>query len=133
MVEVYKKGEGGIGEMRRSADSPAAIGVVLVRSEVAEGQDVMTSIEGDGHDKADSKRVGGALLSTRTLLILCVSTVVGLAIGISAGVAAGLGALPVAGGAGAVAVGFVAGLGAATLSALTVAGALHVLVGKETD
>jgi hypothetical protein len=72
----------------------------------------------------------GSLISTRSLLILSLATMIGIAAGLSAGIAAGLSAAKDAGTPWAITIGLIAGLSAAVFTGLTVAGTLHLLVSK---
>lgn len=72
----------------------------------------------------------GSLFTTRSLLIISLSIVVGVMAGLGAGIPAGL-ASKATGPAWAIAIGFIGGLSAALPVGLTVAGALHLLVGKK--
>lgn len=72
----------------------------------------------------------GSLLSTRTLVIITVSGIIGLLAGVSAGVAAGLQAAPLVGSVAGVALGLTAGIVAAAMTGGLVAATLHTLVGR---
>ena len=76
--------------------------------------------------RREARRQDGSLISTRSLLILTLAVM----IGVLAGLAAGIAAVKYAATPWAIAIGLITGLGAAMLTGLTAAGALHLLVGK---
>ena len=72
----------------------------------------------------------GALISTRTLVIITVAGVVGVLAGVGAGVAAGIQITTSAGSVARIALGLIAGIASAVMTGGAVAATLHVLIGK---
>ncbi|MEA2202978.1 MAG: hypothetical protein QOI89_3691 [Solirubrobacteraceae bacterium] len=71
-----------------------------------------------------------SLLSTRTLLIIVLSGMVGMLGGVSAGIPVGIQVAPVGGTAVGVAVGLITGIAALLVAGGTTAAMLHILVSK---